>query len=172
MTPRRRRSLLATLPAAAVALAAAGCVTEGPRPAPPPQPLPAQPRGITPDRIVRAVGLPEDTDRNGYSDLIPVTVYLFATTHPAPLQVPGRFIFELRDDQNRTLARWSFDEAQTQAASRLFLVGPGYIFRLSLIDLGIDRLPVSEPRLFVTFIPREGPAVEPRVGTTILMGGR
>jgi hypothetical protein len=170
--PRLHTHLHATLLAATVGVALfTGCVTEGKRPPPPPQPVPPQPRDLQPDRVVRAVGLPEDTDRSGHSDLIPITVYLFATNYDAPLSVPGRFVFALRTPDGAELARWEFDEARTQAASRMFLVGPGYTFRLNLLDVGSDQLPISEPLLFVSFYPRHGAPVEPRAGTTIFMGG-
>ena len=165
---RRRRLALPLVVAGVTALG--GCVSDGPRPPPPPQPVPPQPSGIEPDRIVRAVGLPEDSDRNGLSDIIPLTVYLFATGYDAPLQVDGRFVFELRTADGRSLARWEYDEARTRAAARRFLVGPGYIFRLSLLDAGAERLPAREPMLFVSFYPSSGPPIEPRGGTTIYMG--
>jgi hypothetical protein len=168
-----------------IALAAAvlpqACVTEGKAPPPQPRPLPEQPRGIFADRLVRTVGIPEDTDRNGLSDLIPVTVYLFNDQYVAPLALPGRFTFRLTDASGeQELARWEYDQAAAERARRNFMVGPGYTFRLSLLDVRPavpgagppERLPTREPLLFITFTPAEGPPVDPRTGTTVFLGGR
>lgn len=185
--PTRRPAMMPLVLVAAVACGLlaggpAGCVTEGKAPPPPPRPLPEQPEAIRATRLVRTVGIPEDTDRNGLSDLIPVTVYLFNDRYVAPLALPGRFVFRLTDGSGeKELARWEYDQTATEEARRNFMVGPGYSFRLSLLDVRpaapagappADRLPTREPLLFISFIPADGPAVEPRTGTTVYLGGR
>lgn len=182
MPTRRPQALLRAVALVASAALFQACVTEGKAPSPEPRPLPAQPAKIRADRLVRTVGIPEDTDRNGLSDLIPVTVYLFNDQYVAPLALRGRFIFRLTDaDGRREFARWEYDQTRTEQARRNYMVGPGYSFRLSVLDAreGIaapgepaDRLPTREPLLFVTFVPDDGPPVAPRTGTTVFLGGR
>lgn len=173
--PKVAGRLVAKFRIAAGVIAAAvvgGCVADGPQPPPAPRPVPAQPSGVRVDRLLTAASqVPEDTDRNGYYDQINVTVYLFDNAYPdAPIQVPGTFAFRLTDAKGKKIAEWAMDEAKTQEARRRFMVGPGYLFTLNLLDVGTDKLPAGEGQLNASFTPTGGTPIQPRGGTTILIG--
>ncbi|MBX3358764.1 MAG: hypothetical protein KF745_10070 [Phycisphaeraceae bacterium] len=148
-----------------------GCVADGPEPPRPPRDLPPQPSGLIVDRIVMTVPtIPEDSDRNGYYDLTPVTVYLFDRRYIPPIAVTGQFEFRMLDQKDRVLATWRFDEQKTAGAQRRFMVGPGYAFELNLLDVGSDHLPVDEAVLQVTFTQDGQKPVAPRAGTSVVVG--
>lgn len=148
-----------------------GCVADGPRSAPPPHQAPAQPSGLQADKLVAtATQIPDDSDRNGYYDTTLVTVYLYGSGFDLPIHVPGAFTFRLTDARGKQVALWVFDEARTDAARCRTMVGPGYQFRLDLLDVGTDKFPASEGQLHTSFAPREGATVQPRGGTTVLIG--
>lgn len=121
--------------------------------------------------MILSVGqFPDDTDRNGYYDTILVTVYLFSSAHALPVELPGGFSFRLTGPDDKPLADWSFNQQQTAAARRGFLPGPGYLFRLSLLDDGTDTLNATEGSLRCRFEPVAGEPIEPKAGTTIVVG--
>ncbi|MBC7834379.1 MAG: hypothetical protein H7Y88_04670 [Phycisphaerales bacterium] len=150
------------------------CVSDD-RPFPePPRAVPTQPPGITPTTLlISASQFPADSDRNGFADTIEITAYLFAEQHRAPLAVPGTFRFALLDPASAPLAEWEFDQAQSTAQARVFMPGPGYSFRLNMLDVATDRLPATQARLMAFFTPTgSATAIEPRSATTIVVGAR
>jgi len=110
-----------------------------------------------PGRLALAVsGEFADTDANGYRDTTPVVAYIFADSlqYTIPLRARGTFRFELADPATgATLASWTFDEHATSAALRDLAVGPGFIFELSLLAQGGDRLDAREASVVATFEP-------------------
>lgn len=143
----------------AAVLSAAGCVSDDP-------PLRAEPRRTPPapqGAIVTVVDLnagryADDSNQNGCADLISATVYLWnPNQHPSPLDAPGSFRFELRmptadaaDD--RPFAAWTFDAAQAEGFKSRTIVGTGYFYRMSLIDVGAsDGIPLTDMLLTCTY---------------------
>jgi len=153
-------------------LASAGCVADGPPRTAPPRPPTAQPAGLTPDTLVLSVSqFPEDTDRNGYFDTAPVTVYLFDEPYQAPIAAAGAFTFTFVTHAGAPVATWTFDAQKTAEARRQFMPGPGYVFRLSLLEQGTDQLPPTQVLLRASFRPAgDGPVAQTRAATTVHLG--
>jgi hypothetical protein len=133
----------------------AGCVSDEPGR----RRLPAQPPSIQPTAVGVWATPPRDTDANGFLDTVEVTVYVSSDQYPAPVHVPGRFTFRLIGTEKKELARWEFDEAATEAAMRRNTVGPGYYFRLSMLDVGTDEYEAQAADLAAEFTPRVGKSV-------------
>jgi hypothetical protein len=124
--------------------AAPGCTTErvttnDGRPLPPePRRPKAPPSTAVPNRMILVLGPTEDADGNGFPDLIPATVALFAEPHATSLEADGTFILTLwRQGEalragTTPLAEWRIlTSEQTSAAS---WYGPCYQVRLNLFD--------------------------------------
>jgi hypothetical protein len=182
--PRRRWSAAC---AGLLALAvAAGCQTKvrtsDGRPLPPdPRPAPHVPDSAEVNAMALRVGLkPTDSDGNGYPDLIPVEVYLFASPYASSVQRPGTFEFTLHvagrsvEGDDAPLATWRFEGPAQEAAgfrSPTF-GGTGYAFRLSLLERD-DELPLMRATLVCRFEPAGGgAAVRSTEAHTIQVGAR
>ena len=119
------------------------------------RPAPSRPRQVQPpppgtraDAVVvnvRAAAL--DTDGNGYADLIQATAYLFDTRYAPPIREDGTFVFLLYaagesaapvEAQRKPMRQWRFAEEALAAARARTYFGPGYVFRLSLLEEGTD----------------------------------
>jgi hypothetical protein len=148
-----------------VLIAVAGCVDQRTGDAPRPTPSSA-----TPGLIALTVADLSDTDNNGYRDTTTAAVYLHAQGYPIPMKATGRFEFRLEALDGATLARWNFDEAQTAAALYDLAPGPGFIFDLSLLRLGSDKLDAREGVLVCTFHPVRGEPLRSRPSGTIILG--
>jgi hypothetical protein len=150
----------------AISLAAtvlAGCVTVqdntgggmsgGAAQRPPPRDLPRPPSDTLPSEVdLVASRYAQDSDKNGYADLINVTVYLFnPREYPGSLPSRGAFEFLLEEPGGRPLATWNFTAEETSQRLMKLLPGPGYQFKLTLLDKGGDELDVPEGQLWVTF---------------------
>lgn len=149
-----------------VALAGAGCVTEGPA-------KPAQaPGSARVGVLVPIAGDFADTDANRYRDTTRVVVYLYADSarYPLPMAPPGSFEFKLENAAGKQLALWTFDQARTRAAKRELSPGPGFVFDLNLLSLGSDRIADTEGDLTVTFTPVEGKPVRAKPSAPLLVG--
>ncbi len=128
-----------------------GCVTEGKQP----RNVAAQPAETIPTTLQMWVRTPlPDTDGNGFPDTLPVTVYLFVEGYPLSLDVPGTFRFELLSAEGKLARAWTFDEAQCKAAIRRAGPGPAYVFALSVLGDGSDRVRRQSVDLTATFTPR------------------
>lgn len=170
----------------------AGCVSDGPpqRPAPASS-VPAQPDGLTVNRVVFTVAqVLEDRDRNGYYDTIPATVYLFDTKYPYSIAVPGTFEFVLTEPASgRAIASWSVTWETASKAQANTWTGTIFPFQLDLREakhgesLNVpkgtdstptfvgDRLPTSEVLIGCTFVPKgEAKGIECGSRLTVLIG--
>jgi hypothetical protein len=146
MTPR----LLILL--AAVMLV--GCVSDEPH-----KKLGPQPANVQPSRLGVWATLPEDTDANGYLDTVDVTVYVSSDAYAAPVAVPGSFEFKLLGKGGKELATWDIPEARTAQSMRRMQVGPAYLFRLSMLEVGSDVLEAQPVNLAAEFRPKTGEPV-------------
>lgn len=146
-----------------------GCQTEkvttsdGWRMPPTPRQAPQPPASLRADRMVFTVGSkPDDTNNNGFPDAIQVSVALFSSQHPTALQQDGTFAFtmyrqgEFGTNDVKPIYEWTLDKAQVQSAQARTYAGPCYLFNLSLMDLGTDRLPLERADLVCTFQPDDG----------------
>jgi hypothetical protein len=172
--PPSRRSLAVCLGlAACVTLPACTPVDDGPadgsdRRAPV---NPGQPTNATVDRLSVSSSWPEDSDANGYPDLITVTVYMFDSRQSyVSLHSPGIFTAKLISPENKDVRTWTLTEEQTERAVRRLAVGPGYVFSLNLNENGGDVLPTQAVDLIVTFVPKKGEPVRSRGATSLRIG--
>ena len=148
-----------TLAAFALGLSAAfaGCVTDGPIPRPAPRGPAAQPAGIVPSIVdLAATRYARDSDKNGYADEIEATAFLFAPPHDTPITVPGEFGFSLTRLDGRAFAKWVFTPEQSAAVIEKLLPGPGYRFRLRILDHASDVFPSEDLQLRCEFRPTAG----------------
>ena len=133
-------------------------------------PLPPQPRhaaqpaaGVKAERMAFMVGSKaDDTNNNGYPDLIKVSVSLFSSQHPTAIEEDGSFIFSLYPQGQvgsanaRTIAQWRMNVEQQRRALAYALAGPCYLFQLSLLEVGSDHLNVDEADMVCRFEPAGG----------------
>ncbi len=136
------------------------------RPLPPaPKSVAAAPASAQVERMVFMVGgKPEDTDRNGYPDLIRATVGLFSRSYPMALRQEGDFVFELYprglalDPETSPLMTWHITADEVERSFAEARWGPSYHFRLSLLDRGPrgDEYELTAADLRATFIPSDG----------------
>jgi hypothetical protein len=165
----RPAALLLLVLAFAGAALVSGCQTTriisshgGPMP-PKPRPMPPQPVGIVPTRMAFLVGVkPEDSNGNNYPDLIVVAVYLFAPPYGPAISAEGSFTFSMYARGQiglpgvEPIARWERDAEAARAAMFRAPVGPGYQFRLSLLETIGDVYPLREANLVCRFEPAGG----------------
>jgi hypothetical protein len=165
---RARPARAAGIAAAALAILIAGCASSRPgnQPSPPPRSGSARP-----DTLTIAADNFVDTDGNRYRDSAVVVVYLFSEKHTLPMQVEGEFAFILQSHSGQRLAEWRFDRQATAAAMQQLPPGPGYIFQLSLLESGTDRIEEREADLIAAFLPASsGPVAPVRRGVPLLVG--
>ena len=120
------------------------------------------PQDAQPAHLVMGVlGKIIDSDENGFPDTIVVVVNVMIRVHPVPITPPGTFVFQLEDEDGTVLVRWELDEESTRAARRpATLIGPGYVFRLSILDKIPDAMPLTSMSLSATFLPVVGEPAE------------
>ena len=156
---------------ALIGIAGGGCVADGPSPRQAPRAPAAQPSGIVATVVdLAAARYARDSDKNGFADEIDVTAFLFAQSHDMPLTIPGEFRFNLVKLDGTPFANWTFDTEQSAAAVQRLLPGPGYRFRLSLLDRGPDTMPSEDLQLRCDFIPASGDAVHSRSPIRVTVG--
>lgn len=158
---------------AAISAVLFGCVSEGPGK----RSVQSAPVGTSPTALQMWVRTPvPDTDGNGFPDTFPVTVYLFADGYPLSLEVPGTFRFELFSSEGKLARVWTIESKEAKDAVRRAGPGPAYVFALSLLDSGSDRVRRQTVDLSAVFTPDAGPRggggppVKART-TTIQIGG-
>lgn len=133
------------------------------------RPLPAKPRPAKPvpagapanAMAVMIMDRPQDTNGNGYPDVIAVSAYLFSLPHDAPMFEDGVFVFQLyrhgqvSNPDAEPLAAWRF--ATDQIVRGRTLYGPTHMMRLSLLENGgADQLPLMAASLVARFEPADG----------------
>ncbi|MHC4079865.1 MAG: hypothetical protein ACYS15_18710 [Planctomycetota bacterium] len=131
----------------------------------PPKPRPLQP--APPDARANALVLnvsaaPLDTNGNGYPDLIHATAHLFDTRYPPAIKEDGTFVFHMyasgqvgRPDVE-PIQEWRIEGEALEQAHARSAFGECYRFRLSLLDGGTDRLPISMADIQCRFEPADG----------------
>lgn len=150
-----------------------GCVSDSPSP----HSVEAAPTGTPPTALQMWVRTPvPDTDGNGFPDTFPVTVYLFSEGYPLSLDVPGTFRFELYSAEGKLARIWTFDADQAKQTVRRAGPGPAYVFALSMLDGGSDRVRRQTVDLSAVFTPDPharsvGSAPVKARTTTIQIGG-
>lgn len=153
------------------ALCGYGCVTSGPEPREAPRPIPEQPAGVVPSRMVFSVGsFVTDSDGNGRADTFDVSVYLFAANYPIAVAVPGTLVFTMSDRAGKLLARWTFEPEKTAKMIKQFLPGWGYSLQLSLLDVGGDKFEPQTAELSCEFVPLTGAVIRPAGATRVQLG--
>ena len=134
------------------------------RPLPPkPRPLQPAPPDARADALVLNVSpVPQDTDGNGYPDLIDVTAHLFDRRYPPAIYQDGAFIFAMfaPGDVSRpgaeALHEWRIDDEQLRKTRGRSAFGQCYRFRLSMLDDdGTDEFPLPVADLVCVFEPAD-----------------
>jgi hypothetical protein len=152
MHDRRLRSPMAAASAAALLLLLAGCGAStqqaGSRP----------PASATPGVLALTATDFFDTDGNKFRDTSTIVVYIFADSahYQLPMRAQGEFDFRLETPDGQPIGRWRFDRRQTEGARRDLAPGPGFVFELSLLQGGTDRIAAPAAELIATFIPADG----------------
>jgi hypothetical protein len=130
---------------------------------PDPRPLEPPPPDARADALVLNVSAaPLDTNGNGYPDLVYATAHLFDTRYPPAIWEQGAFVFRLYpaghagDPDSVILREWTFDGEALDLARSRSAFGGCYHFRLSLLDGGTDKLPVSMADIMCSFHPADG----------------
>lgn len=143
---------------ASLVVVAAGCLGGCVSDQPTQRAVQAAPVGTPPTSLQMWVRTPvADTDGNGFPDTFPVTVYLFSDGYPLSLEVPGTFRFELFSAEGKLARVWTFDADQARATVRRAGPGPAYVFALSMLDSGSDRVRRQNVDLSAVFTPEPGP---------------
>jgi len=116
---------------------------------PPPRPAEPAPTGAQPNAMALMVSSrPDDTNGNGYPDLIPVTVALFAKPHETAVVADGgsSFVFTLYPKGQigvpgvQELGTWTYAGDTVARAQTVAIYGPCYRFRLSLLEVGAGEI--------------------------------
>ncbi len=169
------------------AFALAGCetgrvTTSDGRPMPPaPRRVAPVPDGVSANRMAFSVGVkPEDSNANGFPDLIRASVSLFHKPgYNLSLRQDGVFVFELysaglADQPGATPAHvWRFTGEDVTKAETAAIYGPCYQFTLSLVGSGAERVPKMRADLVCRFEPADGsPAVVSEGVRSIQIGRR
>ena len=130
---------------------------------PKPRSAPVTPFAAVPNSMTLLVSYkPEDTDGNGFPDLIRAAAALFSQPHPTPVFADGTFVFtlfrlgEARVADATPIGEWTFTPEEVARARTRDLYGPSHSFSFSLIDSGGDRLPPSRGDLRGRFEPANG----------------
>lgn len=108
--------------------AATGCRLHGG-----PGSLPPPPSNPTIAQMVLSVTPTLDSDADGTLDTARVSLHLFDSAYPAPIDAPGTVRFELVDPADgRELYRWTFDEPVVRASRQRVQAGVVHWFTLEL----------------------------------------
>ena len=154
--------------------------TSDSRPMPPtPRTAPVTPSSARVNRMAFMVGSkPEDSNNNGFPDLIRATVALFASPYPTSIREDGAFVFMLYPQGQVGIANvspigsWRVhgDSLKRTLASAQY--GPCYQFQLSLLESGGDALPLDRADIICRFEPADGSASVTCDGVRTIQIGR
>jgi len=148
-----------------------GCVTDGPIPRPAPRGPATQPVGIVPSIVdLAATRYARDSDKNGYADEVEATAFLFAPPHDTPITAAGEFHFSLVRLEGQPFATWAFTPEQSAAVIEKLLPGPGYRFRLGILDQASDVFASEDMHLRCEFRPATGTPIQGRSPIRITLG--
>lgn len=149
----------------------------------PPEPQPAvqPPASLRADRMAFTVGMKaDDSDNNGFPDLIRASVTLFGGEPPMALREDGAFTFTLYEQgrssaaDSTPIAQWRIEGEAARAALADALIGPCYQFVLSLLATPSgDRISSSRADMICRFEPADGSAPVTSIGVrTLQIGAR
>ncbi|MCL4222520.1 MAG: hypothetical protein KJZ65_14260 [Phycisphaerales bacterium] len=147
-----------------------GCASSGgSRPKPPP--VSQRP----PVQIQLTVGLPSDSDGNGYPDTVQAIAYLFPANDDSkesklPVAAKGTFEFVMQNAAGTVLARWVFPPEIVDRAARRLPAGVGYSMYLRLAE-GEDVMAPTGVDVRCRFITVEGVEVRGLGRATVRLGG-
>lgn len=133
-------------------------------PLPEPVPAPQVPVGATANRMTLLVSpSTEDSDGNGFPDIVHVTSSLFSHPHPTPMQAQGTFVFELhaigqsQQMNGEPLAVWRRGPQQNAEVQTMALYGRCYPFSLSLLEVfKSDQMPQIPLTMMGYYEPADG----------------
>ncbi len=142
--------------------------------------IPDTPKGVRANQLALLVSpKPEDSNGNGYPDLIRTTVYLFSQPHPGSIEEAGDLVFTLSRPGRSGVAgvaplgEWRIEAEQMASHRGQAAFGPGYQVSLSLLTQINDRMPVTRADLVCRFEPADGsPPIVCQGVRTIQIGGR
>jgi hypothetical protein len=111
-----------------------------------------------------SVGIkPEDSNSNGFPDLIRASVSLFRKPeYSTSLRQDGSFVFELfaagasAQTDGEPVHAWLFQGEDVRLAETNAIYGPCYQFTLSLAGTEVERIPRARADLRCRFIPADG----------------
>jgi hypothetical protein len=163
--PESRNLLIAAAIVALIGLSGCGASTQqaGSRP----------PDSATPGVLAMTATDFFDTDGNKFRDTSTLVVYIFAesASYQLPMRAEGAFEFRLETSEGQPIARWQFDRRQTEMSRRDLAPGPGFVFELSLLNSGTDRIAAPSAELIATFIPADGgQPLQGRTQSPLLVG--
>lgn len=149
------------------ALALAGCAGDGQRRKPD-----ASLQDLEPVQIQLTLGLPSDSDGNGYPDTVHAMAYLFPDSRYSdqPVSDTGTFYFEMHNASGQLAAQWVFPPEIVEQAERRMPAGPAYSMYVRLAE-GADRMPPSAMDIRVQFLSETGTRVRSTGRTTVRLGG-
>lgn len=149
-------------------VAAPGCASSGDA-----RRKPQQPRtDLEPIQIQLTVGLPSDSDGNGYPDTIQALAYLFPDSKQSVLPVRGNGTFEfvMQDAAGDVIAHWAFPPDVVDQAARNLPAGVGYSMYLRLSP-GKDVMAPSSVDIRCRFISASGQEVRGLGRASVRVGG-
>lgn len=132
-------------------------------------------RQLEPIQVQLTVGLPSDSDGNGYPDTVQALAYLFpepgdSSESRLPVYADGTFEFVMQNAAGEVVARWVFPPEQVARAARHLQAGVGYSMYLRLAP-GQDVMPPMGLDIRCRFITTDGHEVRGLGRATVRFGG-
>lgn len=127
---------------------------------------------LTPVQVQLTVGLPYDSDGNGYPDTMQAVVYLFPDSRfsDQPVRDSGTFDFVMNDPTGALAARWVFPPEIVTQAERRMPAGPAYSMYLRLAE-GKDVMPPTPMDIRVQFVSVTGTQIRSSGRSSVRLGG-
>ena len=117
------------------------------------------------------IGMPFDTDGNGFPDTVQAVAYMFPDSNLSklPVRVEGSFEFVMFKTNGELMANWVFPPEQVKATGRLLPAGPGYPMFLRLAP-GMDVMVPTNMEVRAEFTSEAGQKIR-GMGGTVRWGG-
>lgn len=144
---------------------AGGCVADEPK-----RPQVRAPADLRPDMLMIAVYPLLDDDNNGYTDTIPMVVYLWDGRYPLPLWADGSIRFTLVTETGGLIAEWDVPAEVVSASRRRDQVGAAHHMMLDIRDATSDVMPLTNARLSGVFVGTDGTRAETKRALGIQIG--
>jgi len=127
---------------------------------------------LKPVQVQLTVGLPFDSDGNGYPDTMQAVVYLFPDSRfsDQPVRDEGTFDFVMNDPTGALAARWVFPPEIVAQAERRMPAGPAYSMYLRLAE-GKDVMRPTPMDVRVQFVSVTGTQVRSSGRSSVRLGG-